>query len=312
MTQPQSQSAISESELAWCQAKLKSLTDNIHIALRGQDESVELTVICFLSSGHLLIEDVPGVGKTTLATAFAQSLNLEHRRIQFTSDILPSDILGVNIYDPKTERFVFHEGPIFTHILLADEINRAEPRSQSALLEAMFERQVSIDGETRKLPSPFMVIATQNPVDFSGTFQLPDSQLDRFLFCITMGYPTEDDERLILRRSNQHFEIQPVLHESDLGRLISNVDKVYASDEIIDKIMAVIHGTRNHASIVQGASTRAMIDLLKACRARALFRNRDFVLPDDITALAPIALSHRIRLSARASSDAETIVKSLL
>ena len=289
-----------------------ALQQNIGKAVVGKEEAIEYALIALLCKGHVLIEDVPGVGKTTLATSFAQSLNLEHRRIQFTSDILPSDILGVNIYDPKEEKFVFHEGPIFTHILLADEINRAEPRAQSALLEAMFERQVSIDGETRQLPNPFMVIATQNPVDFSGTFQLPDSQLDRFLFCITMGYPSEEDERLILRRSNQHFEINPVLHEKDLERLCAMVDKVYASDEIIDKVMGVIHATRNHASIVQGASTRAMIDLLKAARARALFHHRDVVLPDDITELAPFALSHRIRLSARATSDAESIVKSLV
>ena len=225
---------------------------------------------------------------------------------------MPSDILGVSIYDPKTESFVFHEGPIFTQILLADEINRAEPRAQSALLEAMFEHQVSIDGITRPLPSPFMVIATQNPVDFSGTFPLPDSQLDRFLFCITMGYPDEDDERLILRKSVQTLDIQPVLHESDLNRLLSNVDKIHASDEIIDQILALIHRTRNHASIVQGASTRAMMDLLRSAKARALFHQRDFVLPDDITSLAITTLSHRVRLSARATSDPETLIASLI
>lgn len=308
----QSQPSIPDSELSWCQTKLKTLSDNIRLVLRGQDDAIELTVICFLAGGHLLIEDVPGVGKTTLASAFAQSLNFQHRRIQFTSDILPSDILGVSIYDPKSESFVFHEGPIFTQILLADEINRAEPRAQSALLEAMFEHQVSVDGVTRPLPSPFMVIATQNPVDFSGTFPLPDSQLDRFLFCITMGYPDEDEERMILRKSNQTQEIQPVLHEADLTRLTENVDKIYASDEIIDQILALIHNTRNHASIIQGASTRAMIDLLKAAKARALFHSRDFVLPDDINALAPVTLSHRIRLSARASTDPESIILSLI
>ena len=183
-----------ELDLAWCQEKLALLSQNIQKALRGQNAAVEAAIICFLAAGHLLIEDMPGVGKTTLASAFADSLGLSHRRIQFTSDILPSDILGVSIFDPRQDEFVFHEGPIFTHILLADEINRAEPRAQSALLEAMFEAQVSIDGVSRPLPSPFMVIATQNPVDFSGTFPLPDSQLDRFLFRITMGYPDEAAE----------------------------------------------------------------------------------------------------------------------
>ena len=308
----QEKTTIPESDLAWCQAKLNSLTNNIHIVLRGQDDAIELAIVCFLAGGHLLIEDVPGVGKTTLASAFAQSLGLNYRRIQFTSDILPSDILGVSIYDPKREDFVFHEGPIFTQVLLADEINRAEPRAQSALLEAMFEHQVSVDGITRQLPSPFMVIATQNPVDFSGTFPLPDSQLDRFLFCISMGYPDEDEERMILRQSTQQFEIQTVLHENDIQRLQSSVDKIYASDDIINQILNIIHATRNHASIIQGASTRAMIDLLKAARARALYHNRDFVLPDDITALAPVTLSHRIRLSARATSDTDSIIASLI
>ena len=305
-------SSLPESELSWCQAKLKRLTDNIHLALRGQDAAVELTVICFLAAGHLLIEDVPGVGKTTLASAFAKSLGLEHRRIQFTSDILPSDILGVSIYDPKSEQFVFHEGPIFTQILLADEINRAEPRAQSALLEAMFERQVSIDGVTRPIPSPFMVIATQNPVDFSGTFPLPDSQLDRFLFCISMGYPDEDDERTILLKSTQQATLSPVLNGEDIQRLLDDVDKVFASEDILDRILRLVHATRNHADILQGASTRAMIDMLKAARARALYHQRDFVLPDDLTALAPTVLAHRIRLAARAGSDARAMIKTMI
>ncbi|MBO4349710.1 MAG: MoxR family ATPase [Proteobacteria bacterium] len=292
--------------------RIQKLRENIHSVLHGQDQAVEMAIICFLASGHLLIEDVPGVGKTTLASAFSQSLGLEHRRIQFTSDILPSDILGVNIYDPKTTQFIFHEGPIFTNILLADEINRAEPRAQSALLEAMFEQQVSIDGVTRALPNPFMVIATQNPVDFAGTFPLPDSQLDRFLFRISMGYPDEDAERAILRSDIRRAELKPVLTKEDIVDLIQKVKAIHVSEEIIDVVLKIIHATRNHALIIQGASTRAMLDLLDAAKARAFIRERDFVLPDDIHALAPYVLAHRMRLVARANTDADAIIRSLL
>ncbi len=301
-----------ELDLAWCQEKLVSLSQSIQKALRGKDDAIEATIICFLASGHLLIEDVPGVGKTTLASAFAASLGLSHRRIQFTSDILPSDILGVSIFDPRKETFVFHEGPIFTNILLADEINRAEPRAQSALLEAMFETQVSIDGVSRKLPTPFMVIATQNPVDFSGTFPLPDSQLDRFLFRISMGYPDASAELDILKNATVVPDIHPVLTEADIRRLLQHVDQIRATDDIMQMILGLVHKTRENAQIAQGASTRAMIDLLRAARARALFHQRDFVLPDDIAALAPQVLSHRVRLTARASSHPAELIQAMI
>ena len=301
-----------ELDLAWSHEKIAALSQRIQMALRGKDDAIEATIICFLASGHLLIEDVPGVGKTTLASAFAASLGLSHRRIQFTSDILPSDILGVSIFDPRKETFVFHEGPIFTNILLADEINRAEPRAQSALLEAMFETQVSVDGVSRPLPSPFMVIATQNPVDFSGTFPLPDSQLDRFLFRISMGYPDETAELDILRNATVVPEIQPALTEQDIRRLLVYVDQIRATDDIMQMILGLVHKTRENAQIAQGASTRAMIDLLRAARARALFHQRDFVLPDDIAALAPQVLSHRIRLTARASSHPVELIEAMI
>ena len=301
-----------ELDLAWSHEKIAALSQRIQMALRGKDDAIEATIICFLASGHLLIEDVPGVGKTTLASAFAASLGLSHRRIQFTSDILPSDILGVSIFDPRKETFVFHEGPIFTNILLADEINRAEPRAQSALLEAMFETQVSVDGVSRPLPSPFMVIATQNPVDFSGTFPLPDSQLDRFLFRISMGYPDETAELDILRNATVVPEIQPALTELDIRRLLVYVDQIRATDDIMQMILGLVHKTRENAQIAQGASTRAMIDLLRAARARALFHQRDFVLPDDIAALAPQVLSHRIRLTARASSHPVELIEAMI
>ena len=290
--------------------RLDALRQNIRTVLLGQDEAVELTVICFLASGNLLIEDVPGVGKTTLASAFSQSLGLRHRRIQFTSDILPSDILGVSIYDPEKTSFVFHEGPIFTNILLADEINRAEPRAQSALLEAMFEHQVTVDGVTRSLPDPFMVIATQNPVDFSGTFPLPDSQLDRFLFCIRMGYPDERSEREILKAGPRAPNLSPVLTTDDIAELRARVDQIHVSEEIYDFVIRIVHATRENAMIVQGASTRAMIDLIQAAKARALLHGRDFVLPDDVRVLAPSSLAHRIRTAARANVDPEALIES--
>lgn len=291
---------------------LMSLCDNVARVLRGQDEAIEMTVICLLSGGHLLIEDVPGVGKTTLACAFAQSLDLPSRRIQFTSDILPSDILGVNIYDPREARFSFHEGPIFTHILLADEINRAEPRAQSALLEGMFERQVTVDGVTRALPSPFMVIATQNPVDFSGTFPLPDSQLDRFLFCISLGYPSEAAERELLKRHTSALKTEPVLEPDKLMSMMALVDEIRVSDEIIDDIMHIIHATRNDPRIIQGASTRTMLDLRRAACARALLHTREFVLPDDVRLLAPSTVAHRIRLAPRTSQAPIDIMEEIV
>lgn len=290
---------------------IQALRDNIATVLKGQTDAVEMAVICFLASGHLLIEDVPGVGKTTLASAFAQSLGLSYRRLQFTSDILPSDILGVSIFDPKASEFVFHEGPIFTNILLADEINRAEPRAQSALLEAMFERQVSLDGVTRDLPDPFMVIATQNPVDFSGTFPLPDSQLDRFLFRISMGYPDEASEREILRSSARPAPLKPVLDAAKIQQLYEAVEAVNASDEIMDDVLRLVHKTRTSAMIIQGASTRAMRDLLQAAKARALVHKRDFVLPEDIQNLAVPALAHRIRLASSASADERAVIEAL-
>ena len=292
--------------------RLMVLCENIALVLRGQNDAIEMTVICFLSGGHLLIEDVPGVGKTTLACAFAQSLDLPSRRIQFTSDILPSDILGVNIYDPREARFSFHEGPIFTNILLADEINRAEPRAQSALLEAMFEHQVTVDGVTRDLPSPFMVIATQNPVDFSGTFPLPDSQLDRFLFCISLGYPSEDAERELLQKSVAKVSPKPVFDAKTLAGVMALLDEIHVSDEIIDDILKIVHATRSDARILQGASTRMMLDLRRAACARALLHRREFVLPDDVRVLAPSAIAHRIRLAPRASCDPLDVIEEIV
>ncbi len=292
-------------------AQLNQLKTNMSQILKGQEAAIEMTLICFLAGGHLLIEDVPGVGKTTLASAFAQSLDLPNRRIQFTSDILPTDILGVNIYDPRESCFKFHEGPIFTNILLADEINRAEPRAQSALLEAMFERQVTLDGVTRALPRPFMVIATQNPVDFSGTFPLPDSQLDRFQFRISMGYPAPDAEKALLQHPVLSPHLSPVLNSDALPQLFELVDRIHVSDEVIEALLALIHATRNDARLVQGASTRAMLDLRRAACARALLHRRAFVLPDDLLQLASPTLAHRVRLAPKSSCDEIDVIEDI-
>lgn len=296
----------------WCYDQVQKLIQNIHTVLKGHDNAVEYAVICFIAGGHLLIEDVPGVGKTTLAHALARSSGLAYRRLQFTSDILPSDILGVSVYDPKATDFHFFDGPIFTNVLLADEINRAEPRAQSALLEAMFERQVSIDGMTRPLPNPFMVIATQNPVDLSGTFPLPDSQLDRFLFRIEMGYPSDDAEWEILKSPKLTNDITPVLSFGDVEKLQQNVDLVFASDEILKEIQSIAHKTRQHPALSVGISTRAMLDLLHVARARALVHNRDFVLPDDVYTLAIPTLSHRIRIAPQSTAIAEDIIAEII
>lgn len=296
----------------WCYDQVQKLIQNIHTVLKGHDNAVEHAVICFIAGGHLLIEDVPGVGKTTLAHALARSSGLAYRRLQFTSDILPSDILGVSVYDPKATDFYFFDGPIFTNVLLADEINRAEPRAQSALLEAMFERQVSIDGTTRPLPNPFMVIATQNPVDLSGTFPLPDSQLDRFLFRIEMGYPSDDAEWEILKSPKLTNDITPVLSFGDVEKLQQNVDLVFASDEILKEIQSIAHKTRQHPALSVGISTRAMLDLLHVARARALVHNRDFVLPDDVYTLAIPTLSHRIRIAPQSTAIAEDIIAEII
>lgn len=298
-------------DLAWCTPRLRALRDGIHSVLYGQDEAVSLAMICFLSGGHLLIEDVPGVGKTTLAQAFSACLGLDTRRIQFTADILPGDILGVNIYNPKSETFVFHPGPIFTNVLLADEINRAEPRAQSALLEAMFERQVTLDGTVHALPSPFFVIATQNPVDFSGTFPLPDSQLDRFLLRMSMGYPELSAEREILRATATKQPLSAILTPEDVRHLLSEVERVFASDEIIDDILRITEKTRNHPDLLLGISTRAMLDFLRAARARALLLNRAFVLPDDLSRLCVPVLAHRIRTTSQAAVDVDEILSEI-
>jgi MoxR-like ATPase len=277
--------------------RLQRLLDQISTVLVGKRQQVLQGVACLLAGGHLLIEDVPGVGKTTLAHTLATSLGLAFSRVQFTADLMPTDLLGVSVYERSQERFVFHAGPVFTQVLLADEINRAGPRTQSALLEAMEEQQVSIEGETRALPVPFFVIATQNPADQLGTYPLPESQLDRFLMCITLGYPDASAERALLAGQDRREMLRglgAVMDTADLLQLQAQVRAVHASDALLDYLQALVQATRSGRWFRQGLSPRASLGWLRVARAYALLHGRDYATPDDLQAVAGPALAHRL------------------
>jgi MoxR-like ATPase len=284
------------------------LTDGSHAALLramkqvnalvlGKPREIDLAFACLLAGGHLLIEDLPGLGKTTLARALAATLGLGFQRMQFTADLLPSDILGVSIYEQDQHGFRFHPGPVFTQLLLADEINRAPPRTQSALLEAMAEHQVTIDGICHALPNPFFVIATQNPVDLAGTFPLPDSQLDRFLLRITLGYPSPDAEREMLVGADRRDLIastMPLIGADEVMRLRVAVTQVHASETLVSYVQALLAETRRHPQVRVGLSPRAGLALLRAGRALAMLKGRDFALPEDIQAVFEEVAAHRL------------------
>ena len=277
----------------------------VNALLLGKTGEVQLAFVALLCGGHLLIEDLPGLGKTTLAHAMASTLGLQFQRVQFTSDLLPADVLGVSIFDADSRSFRFHPGPVFSNVLLADEINRAPPRTQSALLEAMAEQQVTLDGSTHTLPDPFFVIATQNPVDLSGTFPLPDSQLDRFLLRLTLGYPDAATERALLAGSNRRELIAqtlPSLSEADIRALHTAVEQVHASDALVDYVQRLLARSRQHPGVRVGLSPRAGIALLRAARAHALLAGRSHVLPDDVQALFVAVAAHRLVAEAEASS----------
>jgi MoxR-like ATPase len=284
-------------------AKLAELEVMLSSALRGKPEAVSLSLVCLLARGHLLIEDVPGVGKTTLAQALARSVSCTFHRLQFTSDMLPSDVLGVTIYNAHTQEFEFKQGPVFTNFLLADEINRATPKTQSALLEAMNEMQVTIESHSYPLAQPFMVMATQNPVEHHGTYPLPESQLDRFLMRIRIGYPDRGAEREILRNTNgAHAEnVRPVLAAEELLHLQEQVSRVTVDDTLVDYMLAIVEKTRNHESLALGVSPRGAQALFRATQALALTEGREYVTPDDIKRLAVPVFAHRIAINARAS-----------
>jgi MoxR-like ATPase len=276
---------------------LARLTDQISTIIVGKRPQIEDCVACLLAGGHLLIEDVPGVGKTTLAHALAVSLGLKFSRVQFTADLMPSDLVGVSVFERSREAFVFHPGPVFTQVLLADEINRAGPKTQSALLEAMEEHQVSVENETRPLPRPFFVIATQNPTDQLGTYPLPESQLDRFLMCITLGYPDRASERALLAGEDRRHAIERLGAVMDPAQLMAAqqaVQRVQASDALLDYLQALIAATRNGRWFVEGLSPRAGIAILRAARARALLAQRTYVAPEDLQAILPQTAAHRL------------------
>ena len=293
---------------------VKRAQSQVNALVLGKPHEVQLAFVALLSDGHMLIEDLPGLGKTTLAHALAATLGLAFQRVQFTSDLLPSDIIGVSVFDAQTRRFEFHSGPVFAQVLLADEINRAPPRTQSALLEAMAEHQVTVDGVTHALPEPFLVIATQNPVDLAGTYPLPDSQLDRFLLRLTLGYPNEDAERALLAggdRRDMIAQTMPILGADDVLQLRDAVSHVHASEALVRYVQALLARSRHHPGVRVGLSPRAGIALLRAARAYALLLGRNHVLPEDVQALfAPVA-AHRLVADADAGED-RALAKAIL
>ena len=279
------------------------IKENIERVLVGKGGVIELTLAAVLSSGHILIEDVPGIGKTTLARTLASSLDCTFQRIQFTPDLMPSDITGINYYNQKSGEFEFRPGPIIAQIVLADEINRATPRTQSALLEAMAERQLTVDDITITLPVPFLVIATQNPIELEGTFPLPEAQLDRFMLRLRLGYPTEDEEEAMLTRfqtADPLNDLAAVVGASDITELQETVREVHLDPVLRNYLVQLVQATRTHADVELGASPRATLGLYRCSQALAAIRGRDYVTPDDLKTLAPLALSHRMILRSQA------------
>jgi MoxR-like ATPase len=300
---------------------IQSIQDNISRVIKGKPLVIEMTVVALLARGHLLLEDVPGVGKTTLAHSLARSLDCSFKRIQFTSDLLPSDIVGVSIFNRQKQAFEFMPGPIFANIVLADEINRTTPKTQSSLLEAMSEAQISVDNQTYPLSQPFMVIATQNPSEYHGTFPLPESQLDRFLMRLRIGYPSPEEERKVLDRSpslHPAEDLQPVLTAQDVLDLQAQVDKVFVDESLTEYLLSIVQATRQSELLSLGVSTRGALALSRTAKALALVRGRTYCLPDDIKELAPTVLSHRIMVARsqgirqRSFEQAERIIQDLV
>jgi MoxR-like ATPase len=295
----------SDSALATSTEKVELLQSSIERVIRGKPEVVRLALVTLLAGGHLLIEDVPGVGKTTLAHALARALDCEFQRIQFTSDLLPSDVIGLSIYNQRDSLFEWKPGPIFANVVLADEINRTTPKTQSALLEAMAERHVTVEGVTHELPRPFMVLATQNPIEHHGTYPLPESQLDRFMLRLRIGYPGVADEKLILR-DREHAEplddMQPVMSAQDILQLQDAVSEVSVDDAIVEYLMRIVAATRSSEMLDLGVSPRGTLSLFRAAQALALTEERNYCLPDDIKRLVVPVFAHRLTVSSRYSS----------
>ena len=302
-------------------ALIEQLEQSIARVIRGKDEAIRHALIALLARGHLLIEDVPGVGKTTLAQALAHSFHCSFQRIQFTSDMLPSDVVGVSIFNPVEQQFEFKPGPIFTNIVLADEINRTTPKTQSALLEAMNEAQVTVDNHTHPLPQPFMVLATQNPIEHHGTYPLPESQLDRFMLRIRMGYPSRESEKEILRSragSGRAQGIESAIEASDVLQMQQEVERVRVEDSLLDYALEIIDRTRQIERLTLGVSPRGSLMLQRAAQARAFIEGRDFCLPDDFKQLILPVFAHRVAVNTRyattqrKSSQAEAILREII
>jgi MoxR-like ATPase len=297
------------------QLKIRSLIDQLNTVIFGKTYQIRDCVACLLAGGHLLIEDVPGVGKTTLAHALARTFGLQFSRVQFTADLMPSDLSGVSVYERAKEAFIFHPGPLFAQVLLADEINRASPKTQSALLEAMEEKQVTVDGETRPLPSPFFVIATQNPFDQIGTYALPESQLDRFLMRISLGYPDRVAERELLAGTDRRDLVEALpslLTPAELLSLQQQVQAVHAAPPLLDYVQDLIAATRSGEWFLMGLSPRAGIAVVRAAKAHALISGRDYIAPDDVQAILPQTVAHRLIPVSDAGRGAVEQVRALL
>lgn len=292
--------------VAASRSQLDRLRVNIRRTIKGKDEAIDQVLVCLLAAGHLLLEDLPGLGKTTLAYSLARSLDCSFSRIQFTSDLLPTDVTGVAIYDERVREFVFKRGPVFANVVLADEINRATPKTQSALLEVMDRGRITADGATHDLGAPFMVFATQNPVDYEGTFPLPESQLDRFLMRLRMGYPAAADELEILQRPRQSYDsiaVEPVVTRAEIVELQALAARVFVEDSVLEYLLRIVSATRTESEFRTGVSVRGGLALKQAAQARAILLGRHFVLPDDVSNLVVPVLAHRLAL-ARQGADA--------
>ena len=295
--------------------KIKEAVSHLSPLLHGKDEALIKVLACIFSNGHLLLEDLPGLGKTTLAIAVAHLLGLKFGRVQCTNDLLPTDVTGLNIFKMEQGAFEFHPGPIFNHLVLVDEINRATPKTQSSLLEAMGEEQVTLDGKTYKLPRPFFVIATQNPVEHAGTFPLPESQMDRFMMKTSIGYPSKEAERAILRSGSQREElknISPLFTQDEIIEIQTDIEKnIHVSDKILDYLLVLTEKTRTNPSISVGISTRGAMALLGLAKTLAWMQGRDYVIPEDVKLMAPDVLLHRIRLRSGAEADKAEVLRAL-
>ena len=295
--------------------KIKEAVSHLSPLLHGKDEALIKVLACIFSNGHLLLEDLPGLGKTTLAIAVAHLLGLKFGRVQCTNDLLPTDITGLNIFKMEQGVFEFHPGPIFNHLVLVDEINRATPKTQSSLLEAMGEEQVTLDGKTYRLPRPFFVIATQNPVEHAGTFPLPESQMDRFMMKTSIGYPSKEAERAILRSGSQREElknISPLFTQDEIIEIQTDIEKnIHVSDKILDYLLVLTEKTRTNPSISVGISTRGAMALLGLAKTLAWMQGRDYVIPEDVKLMAPDVLLHRIRLRSGAEADKAEVLRAL-